>query len=135
MLISGTIKISRGIIMKQKRSLLALISLILTAIYLGYSIVYWSGAGTAGADSAEQLGAGLASVIVFPHLLLTGLALIFNLLAYFMRHRGFTLVSAILYAVAILLFMPYFLFVLLQMILMFVAFARMKPRIQQEVQA
>lgn len=121
--------------MKQKRSLLSLISLILTAIYLGYSFVYWNGAASAAADSAEQLGAGLASVIVFPHLLLTGLALLFNLLAYFMRHRGFTLVAAILYSVAILLFMPYFMFVLVQMILMFIAFARMKTNTRQEARA
>ena len=47
-----------------------------------------------------------------------------------MRHRGFTLVSAIIYAVAILVFMPYFMFLMIQMILMFVAFAKLKPRLE-----
>jgi len=76
------------------------------------------------------VGAGLAMMLVFPHLLLTVFGFIFNLLAYFMRHRGFTLVSAIIYAVAILVFMPYFMFLMIQMILMFVAFAKLKPRLE-----
>ncbi|NLB21993.1 MAG: hypothetical protein GX833_01855 [Clostridium sp.] len=116
--------------MKKKRSNMVLISMVLTAAYLIYSIVYWGKASSAGAESAEQVGAGLAMMLVFPHLLLTVFGFIFNLLAYFMRHRGFTLVSAIIYAVAILVFMPYFMFLMIQMILMFVAFAKLKPRLE-----
>ena len=40
-----------------------------------------------------------------------------------------TLVSAMLYAVAIHLFMPYFMFLIIQMILMFVAFAKLKSKL------
>ena len=119
--------------MKKKRSNMVLISMVLTAAYLIYSIVYWGKAPSTGADSAEQVGAGLAMMLVFPHLLLTVIGFIFNLLAYFMRHRGFTLVSAILYSVAILLFMPYFMFLIIQMILMFVAFAKLKPRLEAKL--
>ena len=43
-----------------------------------------------------------------------------------MKKRGFALVGAILYAVAMVLFIPYFMFVIVQMILSFVGFANLK---------
>ena len=42
--------------MKKKRSNMVLISMVLTAAYLIYSIVYWGKASSAGAESAEQVG-------------------------------------------------------------------------------
>ena len=43
-----------------------------------------------------------------------------------MKKRGFALAGAILYAVATILFIPYFMFVIVQMILSFVGFAKLK---------
>ena len=56
----------------------------------------------------------------------TVLATIFNGLGLFMKKRGFALVGSILYAVAMVLFIPYFMFVIVQMILSFVGFAKLK---------
>lgn len=123
--------------MKTKRSVLALIALILSAAYVVYLFTYFAGgiSSTSG-DSAEQLGVALAGALIMPHFIVTMVGVLFNALGYFMRSRGFILVGAILYAVAIILFMPYFIFLIIQMILMFVAYARMKkPEVLAEQKA
>ena len=51
-----------------------------------------------------------------------------NALGFFMYHRGFILAGAILYVVAIALMPIYFMFTLLQGILLFIAFAKMKKK-------
>ncbi len=111
--------------MSKKGKILMFIAVVLGIAYLIYSFTYWASANTVSAD-AEQIGAGIATMLVFPHLIMTTLAVIFNAIAFVMYHRGFALTSAILYAVAMVLFPAYFMFVIVQMILMFVAFARMK---------
>lgn len=103
-----------------------LVALVLGVAYLVYSAVYWSGANAGGSDT-EQLGAALATALVAPHLALTALAVIFNALALFLRRRAFALVAGILYAVAMVLFLAYAMFVVVEMVLCFVAYARM-PR-------
>lgn len=111
---------------KKKRSVLLLIAGIIGILYVIYSISYWGGAISGTEDAAEAIGAGIATVLVMPHLVCTGIAVIFNVLAWAMRSRPFALVSGILYAVAMVLFFMYFMFVIVEMILCFVAFARMK---------
>ncbi|MGN9164700.1 hypothetical protein ACTNDY_05360 [Tissierellaceae bacterium HCP3S3_D8] len=110
---------------KKKRSKLALISWVLTLIYLIYLISHFGG-GIGSTTGAEQAGAAIATALVFPHMVCVGIGLIFNLLGYFLNNRAFVLVGAILYTVSILLFMLYFMFVIVQMILSYVAFAKMK---------
>lgn len=112
--------------MKQKLSKTLLISFIVGVLYLVYSIFYWSGAASSTADAAEQIGAGIATVVVMPHLICTTLAVIFNGLGLFLRKRGFALTGAILYTVAMVLFPAYFMFVIVEMILSYVGFAKMK---------
>lgn len=115
----------------MKRNKLLLVALILGVAYVVYSLWYWFGGGaaaSAGADSASQVGAGLATMLVTPHLVLTVVAVAFNALAYFMGKRAFALVAGILYAVAMVLFLAYFFFVLAQMILCFVAYAKMPKK-------
>lgn len=90
------------------------------------SISYWTGANTGNTDTATAIGAGIATALVFPHLICAGLAVIFNILGWAMNHRGFALAGAILYAVAMILFPPYFMFVLLEVIFSFIGFARLK---------
>lgn len=111
---------------KKKLSKLLLVSLIIGVIYLIYSAVYWSGAAGSGADTAEKIGAGIATALVMPHLVMTVLAVIFNALGLFMRKRGFALTGAILYTVALVLFPVYFMFVIVEMILSYIGFAKMK---------
>ena len=85
------------------------------------------GADPRGTD-AEQVGAGIATVLVMPHLAITGFAVLFNALGAFMYNRAFVLVAGILYAVAILLFPVYFMFVVVQAVLCFIAFAIMQKK-------
>lgn len=111
---------------KNKRSKLALISLILGALYLFYIINYFLNAPGTAATSSEAVGVGLAATIVLPHMVSTAIAVLMNALGYFMNMRGFVLAGAILYTVAIVLFPLYFMFVIIQAILSYVAFAKMK---------
>lgn len=112
-------------VVEKKKSKLALISGILSLVYLIYLISHFVG-GVGSSTGAEQAGAALATALVFPHMLAVGIGLIFNMLGYFLNSRAFVLVGAILYSVSILLFMVYFMFVIVQMILSYIAFAKMK---------
>lgn len=112
--------------MNKKRSVLLLISAIIGVAYMAYSIWYWGGSNLNITSDIEAVGTGLATALVFPHLLCTGLAVIFNILGWVMNHRGFALTGGILYAVAMVLFPMYFMFTLIEMILSFVGFARLK---------
>lgn len=112
--------------MKKKKSLCLLIAWILGLAYVLYLVSYFAGANTNTADTTEAIGAGLATMMVAPHMVVTLLAVIFNILGWAMNKRGFALTGGILYAVAMVLFIPYLVFVLVQMILSFVGFARLK---------
>lgn len=112
-------------VVKRKKNKLALISWILSLLYLIYLITYFGG-GLGSSSGVDQVGAALATALVFPHMLALGIGLIFNMLGYFLDKRAFVLVGAILYSVSILLFMVYFMFVLVQMVLSYIAFAKMK---------
>lgn len=112
--------------MKKKKSVLLLIAAILGVAYAIYSIVYWSGANSSSGDAAAAIGAGIATVLVMPHMICAVLAAIFNVLGWAMSSRGFALTGAILYAVAAVLFPVYAMFVIIQMILSFVGFVRLK---------
>ena len=111
---------------KKKKSTLLLISAILGILYSVYIVVYFMGAGSNAGSTAEAIGAGIATVIVMPHMICAVLAAIFNTLGWAMSSRGFSLTGAILYAVAAVLFPIYAMFVLIQMILSFIGFARLK---------
>lgn len=115
----------QGIEKKKNRNKLALISWILSLLYLIYLISYFS-SGVGNTTGAEQAGAAIATALVVPHMLAVGIGLIFNMLGYFLNNRAFVLVGAILYSVSILLFIMYFMFVIIQMTLSYVAFAKMK---------
>lgn len=110
---------------EKKKSVLLLISAILGVLYAIYSVTYWMGA-SAGTSGAEAIGAGIATVLTMPHTICAVLAAIFNVLGWAMSSRGFALTGAILYAVAAFLFPVYAVFVLAQMILSFVGFAKLK---------
>lgn len=111
---------------KEKISKCLLISLIIGVAYLIYSISYWTGAAGSGAGTAEQIGSGIATALVMPHLIFTALAVFFNALGLFLKKRGFALTGAILYTVALVLFPMYFMFVIVEMILSYIGFAKMK---------
>ena len=109
---------------KSGLNILLLISFIIGCAYLLYSLVYWASA-TGSVSGWEQIGAGIATALVMPHLICTVLAVIFNALGLFMNKRGFALTGAILYSVALFLFPLYFMFVIVEMILSYIGFAQM----------
>lgn len=118
----GTIE---EVIVKKKRSALLLISAILGVLYAVYIVSYFAGSSI-GSSGAEAIGVGIATALVIPHMLFAVLAAIFNVLGWSMSSRGFALTGAILYAVAAVMFPMYAMFVLIQMVLSFVGFARLK---------
>lgn len=109
----------------MKKSKFLLVSFILGLLYLGY-LVYWFGGSLITTTGGEQLGVGLASFIVFPHFVCTGLATLFNGLGWGMNKKGFALTGAILYVVSMLLFPLYFIFVIIQAILSFIGYAKLE---------
>lgn len=116
----------------MKKSKLLAIALVLGVAYGVYSLVYWAGVGSDTSSSAEAAGAAIASVLVMPHLVCTLIAVIFNALGFFLNKTAFALVAGILYAVAMVLFPTYFMFVIVQMILCFVAYGLMKKAAKQQ---
>lgn len=115
---------------KPKKSKLALVSFVLGVLYV-LMLVYYFYIDQAGAvDTTDVIGAGIAAAMVTPHLVVTAVAVIFNGLGYFLNNRNFVLVGAILYAVAMVLFFIYFMFVIIQMILSFVAFSKMPKKVE-----
>ena len=117
----------------MKRSKLLLIAAIIGTAYAIYLVTYFAGAASAG-DGAEQAGAALATMLVMPHMAVVWLAAIFNWLGFFLKARWAALTAGILYAVAIVLFLAYFMFVIIEMILCFVAYAKMKKRAPEFVE-
>ena len=112
--------------MKRKGKVLLLVALIIGVLYCIYSISYWSGVTTRATSDSEAIGAGIASALVLPHLVMTGLGVLFNALAFFMYNKPFTLVAAIMYTLGLVLFPAYFMFVVVEMILCYIAFAKME---------
>lgn len=109
--------------MKKNKQLL--ISWILGAAYFLYLISYLTSA-VSGSTGAEQAGAAIASALIMPHLITVGIATLFNILGWSMNKTGFALTGAILYSVSLVLFPPYFMFVVIQIVLSFVGYSKMK---------
>ncbi len=102
-----------------------LVSWILSALYSIYLISYFMG-NVASTSGAEQVGAGLATALITLHLVFVLIGLILNIVAWLKSSRSLSLVCAIMYLVAIVLFPFYFFFVIIQVILCFVAFSSLK---------
>ena len=113
--------------MKVKKSKLLLTSMILGILYGFLLISVIAGAFEGGSDS-QVVGASIATVILAPHMTLVFIAILMNVIGYFMNHRGFGLAGGILYLVGGFMFIPYILFVVLQAVLSMIAFAKMKPK-------
>lgn len=111
---------------KRKRNVLLFISAILGVLYTIYIIVYFSSASGSSSDATEAIGIGIATALATPHMIATALATIFNILGWAMNHRGFALTGAILYCVAAVCFPMYAFFVVIQIVLSFIGFAKLK---------
>lgn len=111
----------------MKRSKLSLIAMILGILAAFFMLVILAGMDTSG-SSAESLGTYIGLAIVLPSVLTLGIAVILNIIGYFINNRVITLISAIFYVISLVL-MPLWGFVgIPSMILQFIAFAKMKPK-------
>ncbi|EPY2276382.1 benzylsuccinate synthase [Clostridium sporogenes] len=111
--------------MFKKRSKAFFTGLILATIYLIYIISYFYGILGDG-DTAEQIGSGLATALVTPHMVVLAIAVMFGWLAFGLSSSGFALTASILYTVAGVMFIPYIFFVIPSIILGFVGYANQK---------
>ncbi|BFL38663.1 hypothetical protein [Agathobaculum massiliense] len=102
-----------------------LVSWILGLAYSIYIVFYFFIKASSATDTISALGTGIAAMLVTPHIICVVIATIFNIVGWYMNKRGFVLTGAILYAVSILMFPLYFLFVVVQTVLSFVGFAKM----------
>lgn len=109
----------------MKKNKLLLASWILGALYFVFLVTYFMGA-TSNGDGMEQAGAVIATAIVMPHMVAVGLATLFNILGWAQNRRSFALTGGILYSVSIVLFPIYFMFVIIQVILSFWGYSKLK---------
>lgn len=110
----------------KKMNKCLLISFILGFAYVLYLFSYMYSSAGSGANDAENLGIGLAISLAMPHMICALLAVIFNGLGLFLNKRGFVLTGAILYTVACVLMPVRFMFTIIQAILSYIGFARLK---------
>ena len=95
-----------------------MISWIIGSAYAVYLLSYFGVAIGGSADTAEAVGASIAALVT-SHIICVCLAVIFNIL-------WAALCGGILYSVALVLFLPYFLFVVAEIVLSFSGFTKMK---------
>ena len=93
--------------------------------YAIYLIIYFIGA-ISSTTGDQQVGAGIATVLITPHLIVLIIAVIFNLLGFFIKTPAFTLVGGILYCVSALLFLVYALFEIPMIVFAFIGFAKQR---------
>ena len=113
----------------MKKSKLLLASAIIGTLYLIYLIIYFTGS-ISSSDGAEAIGAGIAAALVMPHMVCVGVAVLFNWIGWALKARWAALTAGIVYAVSMVCMFLYAIFVVLEMIFCFVAFAKMKNKAQ-----
>ena len=118
---------------KKASNILALISLVITAMYLLFLISYISSTyaeATADIQTWEGLGTAIGTAIgiqlAAPHMVIVFIAFIFNIVTAITRKGWAALTSGILYAVSMLLMPVWLVFVTAQTVLCFVQFAKIR---------
>ena len=114
---------------RKKGTIPLLLSAIIAIAYLVYALKHFVGGTVNAQETGEVLASLVASALVSPHLICTGVATLMNLFALFFKRHGFALTAGILFIIAMVLFPMYFMFVLLEAILCFIGYARMKDSI------
>lgn len=113
--------------LKKTRNLL-IAAIVITILVWVYYISHFS-----KAILQDEVAGSIASLLVLPHGITVIVALLFNVLGLTMKSKGFILTSGILYLVSII-FMPiYFMFVLIQAVLCFIAYGQQKKFVPEPV--
>lgn len=112
----------------MKRSALLLIAAMIGTVCVIYMFSFLANTINSSQSQSEAYQAGtiIGSAIALPSLLLSSISTIFAWVGFGTNKRGFALTSGILYAVAIVFMLPWFMFNIIQMILCFIAYGTMK---------
>ncbi|QIK56627.1 glycerol-3-phosphate acyltransferase [Erysipelothrix sp. HDW6A] len=109
-----------------------LVSSIMTVIYIGiliyivYDVTNIKSTGDSAYDLGTAIGASLGVMLLYPHMAFVFISFIFNVVAYVWNLSWSALVAAILYIVAMVLMPTYFFGILVQMILCFIGYSKLK---------
>lgn len=109
----------------MKRSKLLLVSWILSVLYCVMLIASLGGM-YGSSDSYNQAASVFLTILLYPHMIVVFLGLLFNILGWSLNKAGYALTGAILYTVGIVLMPVYIFFILIQTILSYVAYVMMK---------
>lgn len=104
---------------RQKGRISGCLAMVLTVLYAGYLLVYFSEVGS------SSVGGALASAIVMPHMLCVAIAAVFSCVGFFGKKRWAMLTSGILMIAAAVMFTTYAPMVIPQAILFFIAYVLM----------
>lgn len=118
----------------MKRSKILLAAVIIGVLMLIFSWSYISdtfGSLASETESAALIGKSIGMVLVLPHQLLATLACLFAVIGWISNRRWAALVAGILYSVALLAMVAWFYFVVVQLILCYVAYAKI-PRLSRQ---
>lgn len=112
----------------MKRPVILLIAAIIGIALCAYTWSYMSNSmnSISDMDSASAAGTSIGVALALPHTVLATLATVFCCLAWLFKMRWSALVAGILYAVAMALMLPWFYLVVVQMILCFIGYSKMK---------
>lgn len=120
----------------KKRSWMLFIALVIVVIYLVLQFGNYSrGAQIVTADTqssketAQAVGTAIGMTMLLPHLILVLLGAIFNAVGWIGKFRWAALTAAILYAVGGVLGFVNFLYLIVPMVLCFVAYGKSKNQI------
>lgn len=120
----------------KKRSILLFISLLLVALYLVLQFKNYAGGleaispeATTAEEAGAQIGTALGMTLLLPHVILVFLGAIFNAVAWIGKQRWAALTAAILYTVGGVLGFVNFLFLIVPMVLCYVAYGKSKPQV------
>lgn len=117
----------------RKRSIMLVITTLLSTAYAVYLFCYFIG-GTAAADGTEALSGAIATALVTPHAVMFLVGAVFGWLGFIFKKAWAALVAAILYSVGTVLFIAYAMFGVPILILGFIGYANQKKINKKQVE-
>lgn len=112
--------------MFKNRNKLAFAAHLIALLYGIYIVSYFASINNGSGTDSEDLGAGIATVLVLPHMLLLWIGILFGIIGFYTRKVGFLLTAGILYSVAAVVFFIYAIFLVPSIVLAFVGYSGQK---------
>jgi len=109
----------------MRKSNLLLISWIMTVLYFLYVLVSLTKIGSQSNDAGGLIAFGILGILIFPHLILVSIGVLFNILGWALNKKGFALTAGILYTIAMVFMIPLFFYLIIQTVLTYVGYALM----------